>query len=1542
METDTMTAPEVKEKTYPLFGGAFYKENPEKILGDPYEASSRFGKTIRYKAKEGETPLDAVAKIVTPEFISEGVIDISAGKSLINPDPESQPNIVEEAEILKTIQKTQPDIINKKAAKKRDAEVWDEPIMEEIQSFEEVLKEYNPNLTIDEIKVFLWYMHSTGNTYKGKWLNIFDPYSLRDSDEQLMINSWAKQGLIFYYQGEWIPKVIYFSGDLYDKKNIFDKEKSDIIQAFGSDIASVHESKLQEAFNMVYTNRLKLDDPNPEKRLKIKPFSEFAKNIMIGNWQIDNETGEAKEFIVPISGAQKTMGEINWYSAKTRISGWDSNSQKRNELSLAEAFRYWLKYGNPPHMPHNFNWEDIFSYYLDKKAKKDMDPTYLARQRALAKDTGEKFFSMFMAEVITEHDRVKIEYEWNKTFNNSTGLDYDKIPIAFSCAKNYPGNDKLEIRPEKREGVAFHGVTGSSLNAYGVGYGKTWVAIFIMAQSLDAGHCKRPFLVVPNQVYKQFYSEIKGILPHRKINDLYNLSKDYISQFIDENGEVFQVDEGSISMLTYQGLERLGFNETTQANMFDQLTDAISMLQDIDISTKKGAKDIVREKGKLEGIIGKALAKSTVKIEDFGFDFVCFDEAHALKKIFTQVKARKSEEGESKNKKMYEINAGIPSTRGIKGYFVCSYIQMLNKGNNVLLLTATPFTNSPLEVYSMLSLVAYTRMREMNLANINDFFDNFCQMSYELVINSKLQPERKQIFKGFYNLIGLQKLIYKYMLYKEAGKLDKKGNTIQLVRPDKWVLPYKGRFVGNDYISAKTDEYVDTVLPLTESQKSMMEEVIAYVEGNISYEQLSSKQSSSDVDNIDIDELITSILDENPELTRSQAEKQAEKYLNELQDEKLNISENSLDDEEKAGVRTLRGVNFARNISLSPYLYEFSGLGKPTYKTYIESSPKLTYIMKCIKSVKKWHENNKDAVSGQVIYMDRGKNHFELIKEYLIQELGYKEHEIGIIRSGKEGTSTHKDLIKNGFNGMVWNEALKSFEEMPDEKRIKIIIGTSSIREGMNLQKYSTVLYNAFVDWNPTDQLQLEGRVWRQGNTFKNVRIVLPLMSDSMDIFMFQKLEEKTSRINSIWNYDGQTNVLPIDELDPQEQKMALVTNPRVIAEMESERDVTKIEENISFHETNIQTANNVIDFMRTREKFDKDLTQIIERIASDKIGSSIEVKVKTFESALESGKVGDKSVKSLLYGINTYSNDFINYNGELKKPWNYGKMKGSVAMLKKAKEKFLDKYGIDESIGAVEFFIEGEQGKIKEIQEEIQRINSSEYLDNRASEIEQERKEKKIRFATVDERVAEFESLNHLLGIKREAEPVKSKKILETAKSECPPMTKDGMRDISKAGIRKLEACIKDIPDTKFMHIDADGNYTPERLKVHDRIIGKLRERAECVITNGKPPIAVLMGGVPGCFTANQLIVTADGVKPISEITPFDDVLSYNHETKKNEYRIVEKVHEFPTHQDRIIRIKMKDGTVIEVTENHEFYDGKEYVKIKDILKPIDVNNIL
>ena len=946
----------------------------------------------------------------------------------------------------------------------------------------------------------------------------------------------------------------------------------------------------------------------------------------------------------------------------------------------------------------------------------------------------------------------------------------------------------------------------------------TWSAIFAIAQALENEYCKRPFIVVPNQVYKQFTAEIKEILPNVRIYDLYNLSTDFISQLYDENGNVMKVEEGSISIMTYQGFERIGYQQHTQDRMFSQLTDAISMLQEMDLSTKAGEKAVVREGEKIGGVIGTALSKSTVTIEDLGFDFVCFDEAHAMKKIFSQVKA-KSVEGK-KQKKMYEITAGKPSATGIKGYFACSYIQMNNSGRNVLLLTATPFTNSPLEVYSMLSMVAYTYLREIGLSNINDFFDNYCEMSYELVINSKLKPERKQIFKAFDNLVSLQKLVYKYMLYKGTDEMNIK-------RPDKWMLPYKGRLIKNKFVDALPEDFVDTVLTLTEEQKLMMDDVIAYVEGTLSYATLEEKSMQiADTDLGDEDE---GVLDS---------------------DEIIEVDESNLDSNEKAGVRTLRGVGFAQNIALSPFLYKFSGLGEPGYKDYIEKSPKLNYVMSCIKTVIDYHKAKGELMSGQIIYMNRGKKYFDLIKEYLVKELGFEPREIGMIRSG-EGGKDHKEEVMNAFNGYKYDEKIRQYKDIPDEDRMKVIIGTASMKEGMNLQRYSTVLYNAYVDWNPTDQIQLEGRMWRQGNTFMNVRVVLPMMADSMDIFLFEKLEQKTRRINSIWNYDGQTNVLPVEELDPKEQKIELIRNPYVIAELKTEGAITELEEQRSLIENNIQKAGNISQFIATRDSLHKDLAQIMEIIAPEKVKTSTENMAKFFEATVKSGKIkrGDDEldVDALIRqsGVSTYSLSLVDYSGHLSTPWDYGRMKGSIAMLKKAKRDFLDKYDIKENKDALDNFIENENRKITQIQDDISNLKSEEYLRKRAFEIEQERAEKKITFASVSERVEEFKTLNYLLSLIREDKPDTADRFIYEEIEGCPPLTDDGERDTSAKAIKKLEKCIAQIPQTKALHFK-DGQYTKERVKLHNLIKGRIRAKAECVVEQ-KAPIAILTGGVPG-----------------------------------------------------------------------------------------------
>lgn len=46
-----------------------------------------------------------------------------------------------------------------------------------------------------------------------------------------------------------------------------------------------------------------------------------------------------------------------------------------------------------------------------------------------------------------------------------------------------------------------------------------------------------------------------------------------------------------------------------------------------------------------------------------------------------------------------------------------------------------------------------------------------------------------------------------------------------------------------------------------------------------------------------------------------------------------------------------------------------------------------------------------------------------------------------------------------------------------------------------------------------------------------------------MDVFVFQKLEEKTARINDIWFRGDRGNVLDLESLDPQEVKLALITD---------------------------------------------------------------------------------------------------------------------------------------------------------------------------------------------------------------------------------------------------------------------------------------------------------------------------------------------------------------------------------------------------------------
>ena len=193
-----------------------------------------------------------------------------------------------------------------------------------------------------------------------------------------------------------------------------------------------------------------------------------------------------------------------------------------------------------------------------------------------------------------------------------------------------------------------------------------------------------------------------------------------------------------------------------------------------------------------------------------------------------------------------------------------------------------------------------------------------------------------------------------------------------------------------------------------------------------------------------------------------------------------------------------------------------------TITNFVEQSPKIKYAVDCaINSIRYDSKNkeNKEEIGGQIIYLDRGKNFkyagntfnaYELIKQYIIEQnvefapnQFITEDEIGIITGGM-GSKGLREELRDRFNGVS------------DKPVIKILLGSSAIKEGIDLNKRAHTLYILDSDFSPSNAMQLEGRIWRQGNMWENVRIVYVLGRDSIDAFVYSKLQKKINEIKKM------------------------------------------------------------------------------------------------------------------------------------------------------------------------------------------------------------------------------------------------------------------------------------------------------------------------------------------------------------------------------------------------------------------------------------------
>jgi len=267
-----------------------------------------------------------------------------------------------------------------------------------------------------------------------------------------------------------------------------------------------------------------------------------------------------------------------------------------------------------------------------------------------------------------------------------------------------------------------------------------------------------------------------------------------------------------------------------------------------------------------------------------------------------------------------------------------------------------------------------------------------------------------------------------------------------------------------------------------------------------------------------------------------------------------------------------------------------------------------------------------------------------------------------------------------------------------------------------------------------------------------------------MDVFIFQKLEEKTSRINDIWYRGDRGNVLDLESLDPEEVKFALLTDIEAIAANIIKKEIKQQERKILSIEGNISTLN---DFKKHYNEYENYKKRLEEAIWS-KLQQMQEfeyIRSKPTEEKLKKlDKENSEKIKkdiALFDEINKFlektpyeDRELLMIARKLQRRFDYFEtytvnyFKESLSIIKKAERTILagKRYTIDDDIEKV---IKDYGKDLEKENEVLKDIQSEKHKNEVAKDVKEKKSAMKINGKSTEERAQEFAELNHLLSYK-------------------------------------------------------------------------------------------------------------------------------------------------------------------------------------------------
>ncbi|MDF0506804.1 SNF2-related protein [Burkholderia cenocepacia] len=680
----------------------------------------------------------------------------------------------------------------------------------------------------------------------------------------------------------------------------------------------------------------------------------------------------------------------------------------------------------------------------------------------------------------------EIQVSLHNRLNSPEALRFIEEPDGTPVDIPNLNTDTFRPHPYQYAAVRKYSRNFSGILGFDVGLGKTLTALAATQYAHSIGVKKKTVFVVPNATLTNWKKEagkayldtsdclFVGVVPGKKGKD----KVDNAQVKVDLNR--IRENRHSKIFMTLEAFKLIPLRDETMESYITYLAenDDAYLLAEHDASKKRANIAAASKAGNVRdtGVKSGALPF----FEDMGIDSLVLDEAHNYKNS-------KLTSSEFKSAKYLADPA--KSQRGMDMQAKAWYVRGLTPRNDgVLSLTATPITNSPLEVYAMLTLALGER--EVNAMYGVNGADSFMAAACDIDereeenIVGMMRPVR--VFSGLQNAGLLRRLLQSAAVVKTAEDVKADGININVPEYDELPTNVDIGQESFDRIMGYKEEYLRAV-ELLKAGKATPEVKLAASPFNL------IRKMTRVINDPEMDAGIFTFkhaANEGEAAQKAIAAFNARNFVEERDYDDPNADPADVrtklvkDTETGESITKFLVTVRARAASSGPAIELLSTdfaaqdlllklMASNGIEPDINVSPKLAAVIDNVRKEAATPRHMGHAK--QIIFCDELSLHHK-IRIAIAKAVGISLAKIKIVNATSVDVAGMQD-VQDGYNADG------------EDNKYEYVIANKKAEVGINLQKGTQAIHHMTIGWTPDSIHQRNGRGVRQGNPIDSVNV---------------------------------------------------------------------------------------------------------------------------------------------------------------------------------------------------------------------------------------------------------------------------------------------------------------------------------------------------------------------------------------------------------------------------------------------------------------------